>query len=86
MVPVRIHGIVTGRVGKMLRKGLLKVKQLHEKGVIRRDFDAEEWEYAWLKRGDAVVLRLEHSGDPDATDSFDFVEFSPPVSIEFEHE
>ncbi len=67
--------------------GLYKVTQMHGKEIVRRDFDAEEWRYEWISRADKIViLRLLHDHDPDATDTFDFVEFSTPVSIEFEWE
>lgn len=66
--------------------GLFSVTQMHGKEQLRRDFDAEEWSYVWMKSGDVDVLRLLHNNDPDATDSYDFVEFSTPVQIAFERE
>lgn len=68
------------------KKGALKVTQIRDKEILRRDFDAEEWSYHWVKYGDVEILRLEHDEDPEATDSFDFIEYSCPVSIEFEYD
>lgn len=68
------------------RPGILKVSQMQGEHEIRRDFDAEEWSHVWVKRGGVDVLQLLHDGDPEATDSFDFVEFSAPVTIAFEYE
>ena len=67
------------------RPGLYKVTQIVGKHAHRRDFDAEEWSYAWLMIGGVAVLRLSHDNDPEATDAFDFVDFSAPVNIEYEY-
>ena len=68
------------------KKGKLKVLQIRHEQFLRRDFDAEEWGYRWVKYGDIEVLRLEHDYDQEATDSFDFIEYSLPVSIEYEYD
>lgn len=73
--------------GTITRKaGILKVYQLSNKVEFRRDFDASEWHHEWLKRNGVDVLRLLHDADPEATTTFDYVEFSAPVRIEFEYE
>ncbi len=69
--------------GMPRKPGRLQVDQPAGKEIIRRDFDAEEWGYEWVKRNGVEVLRLLHDRDPEATDSFDFVEFSTPVSVSF---
>ena len=68
------------------KPGTIIVTQMHGKEVLRRDFDAEEWGYTWVKLGEVEVLRLEHDADPAATAFFDYVEFSTPVVVEFEYE
>lgn len=68
------------------RHGRLIVTQMHGKEILRQEFDSMEWGFEWYKRNDMQILRLGHDGDPEATHSFDFVEFSCPVSIEFEYE
>lgn len=67
-------------------KGLYRVTSTAGNKLVVRDFDAEEWSYGWGRQNDVPVLRLLHDGDPDAKDSFDFVEYSSPVSIEFVRE
>ncbi len=67
-------------------KGFYRVTTSFRNKLIVRDFDAEEWSYEWLKRNEVDVLYLLHDGDPDAKNSFDFVEYSTPVSIEFVRE
>jgi len=55
-----------------------------------RDFDATKWNYFWAKRSDGtVILRLEENAfDFDqpysgpTRDSFRWVEYGPPASIE----
>jgi len=66
--------------------GMYIVTQHGTEGSLRRDFDAEEWSYDWFTRNGVGFLRMEHDGDPGATDSCDFIEFSMPVSIEFQSE
>lgn len=68
------------------KPGIIRVRQIHEKTIEIRDFDAEEWSHQWVKRGDVDVLRLLHDRDPETSDSYDFVEFSTPVNISFEYE
>ena len=63
--------------------GLLRVTQLSGNQTIVRDFDNEEWSYQWYPIGDQTMLRLNHDRDPDATISFDYVDFSAPVNVEF---
>lgn len=70
----------------MKKPGILKVTQIHAKEIYGRDFDAEEWSYQWVKRGEITILRVLHDGDPDATTVFDYVEFSAPVNIEYKYE
>ena len=68
------------------RTGILKVTQIHSKEIYRRDFDAQEWSYEWVTINNGIIiLRLLHDRDPDATTSYDFMEFSAPVNIEFEY-
>ncbi len=62
------------------KPGLLRVALPGEEF---RDFDAEEWSYEWRLRGDVTVLLLKHDGAPEASSTFDFVEFPAPVSVEF---
>ena len=63
--------------------GRLRVTHALDGLVVYRDFDNEEWSYQWLKTGDIPILRLNHDLDPDAITSFDYVDFSAPVSVEF---
>ena len=67
-------------------KGFYRVTTFSRKKPVARDFDAEEWSHEWLKRNEVAVLRLLHDSEPGAKDSFDFVEFSVPISIEFVRE
>ena len=76
-----------------MKSGILIVQQLHGKEVFRRDFDAAYWRYHWCNRSDGIVLlRLErvnpgwqvNEPDPGLYGSFEFAEFSAPVSIHYE--
>lgn len=67
----------------MKTPGRFQVEQLTEKGTVRFDFDADEWSFEWTTRNGVEILRLLHDRDPEATTSFDFVEFSKPVSVAF---
>ena len=54
------------------------------------DFNADLWNYFWSKRSDGVVVlrleknkRLDLDGPaPGPKDSFEWVEYGPPASIE----
>ena len=66
------------------------MKRPRKEGLIRvtgneyiRDFDASEWSHEWVTRGATGVLRVLHDNTEDDGETFDFVEFSHPVSIEF---
>lgn len=66
--------------------GLFRVVHMHGKEVVMRDFDAEEWSYEWRRIMDGQsLLVLCHDNAPWAAEqqTFDFVEFATPVSIEF---
>ena len=73
------------------KEGLLRVIQLKSDslrltrltGEYIRDFDASEWSHEWVTRGATGVLRVLHDNTEDDGETFDFVEFSHPVSIEF---
>lgn len=67
------------------KDGVYIVRQVCGRDVIRTDYDASEWDYRWLKYDGVSFLRMEHTRDPDATDSMDFVEYSLPVSLEFQY-
>lgn len=67
-------------------KGFYRVTRASRNKLIVRDFDAEEWSYEWHKQNEIPILRLLHDGEPGVKDSFDFVEYSTPVSIEFVRE
>ena len=68
------------------KAGTIKVQQAQGKHLIRRDFDAQEWGYEWHKQNGVDFVRLLHDADPSATDTYDFVDYSCPVSVEFEYE
>jgi hypothetical protein len=67
-------------------KGLLRVTHSNKTEITLRDFDAEEWVSRWLHYGNVQVLRLEHIYDPESKSSFDWMEFSTPVSVEYIYE
>lgn len=69
------------------KEGILRVVQvtspmLPTEACIR-DFDASEWSHGWTKRGAVDILRVMHDNTDDDADTFEFVEFSAPVQIEF---
>jgi hypothetical protein len=69
------------------KEGILRVIQLagnlNKPQTHIRDFDGSEWSHDWLKRGGADILRVMHDNADNESDSFEFVEFSTPVMIEF---
>ena len=69
------------------REGILRITQLvgnkQNQNVFIRDLDATEWSYEWAKRGGVDILRVTHDNTNDYTDTFEFIEFSAPVQIEF---
>jgi hypothetical protein len=65
------------------KPGLFRVTQLAGRDEFFRDFDAEEWSYEWLTRASVPILRMNHDNDPEATTSFEYVEFSAPVNVAF---
>jgi len=69
------------------REGLLRITQLisnpKNSDVCVRDLPADEWSYRWFDRSGVTVLRLEHDNADDNLESFEFIEFSAPVQIEF---
>lgn len=68
--------------------GILRVTQRcggthDEPKLLVRDFAASEWTPEWIGRYGISVLRVSHDNVNDFAESFDFVEFSSPVQIEF---
>ena len=68
-------------------EGILRVVQFagnrQKPEEFMRDLDASEWSHEWVKRGGVDVLRVIHDNIDDEADSFEFIEFSSPVQIEF---
>jgi hypothetical protein len=68
-------------------EGILRVVQLvgntQTPEAFMRDFDASEWSYEWAKRCGVDMLRMMHDNTDDEADSFEFIEFSAPVQVEF---
>jgi len=68
-------------------EGILRIVQLagnlRTPEAFMRDLDASEWSYEWVRRGGVDILRVMHDNADDEADSFEFIEFSSPVQIEF---
>jgi hypothetical protein len=70
------------------KEGILRVVQLagntqKTPEAFMRDFDASEWSSEWAKRCGVDILRVMHDNTDDEADSFEFIEFSAPVQVEF---
>ena len=67
--------------------GILRVTQLRGIGrkpaTVVRDFDNEEWVYFWVENKYFTILRLERRNAPIDSETYEFAEFSAPVSVEF---
>lgn len=69
------------------RAGILRVTPMVA-GVdskdVMRDFNAEEWSYKWVPITPYYsTLRVQHDNSDEDSDSFEYIEFSSPVHIEF---
>lgn len=69
------------------REGILRIVKLagnpRNPEMFMRDLPADEWSYRWAKRDGVDVLVLLHDNTDDVADSFEFIEFSTPVQVEF---
>lgn len=75
------------KMTKPRREGILRVTQLTSKSqypdVFVRDLPASEWSHKWINRDGVAIVRFEHDNTDDEADSFEFIEFSAPVQVEF---
>lgn len=70
---------------RVTQQGLTRSRIKSDGSILMRDFDNEEWTYSWITiQPGILLLRLSHDNPPDEeAETFEFVEFTPPVSIEF---
>ena len=69
------------------KEGVLRIVQLAGNSKTPesfvRDLDASEWSYEFCNRGGVDILRVMHDNTDDEADSYEFMEFSFPVRVEF---